>query len=224
MYKEKTTMEFTHEDINNAIHSSQHCQRNWDLSREIPEEDLNLIIASVTQCPSKQNIAYYKVHAITNRETITAIHAHTVGFAISADEETTNSQVLANLLLVFEAQNLQLIDDTVEVRSNETFKLKNRGWLTAADRERIARDRQMSVGIASGYCNILSSLLGYNTGYCACYDGEAVKNILGTSNEILLMLGIGFKDSSLDRRLHHINHSFIYEAKPKQKIFVNWIR
>ena len=31
-----------HKQIQKAVIRSQHCQRNWDLSKEIPEADLNL--------------------------------------------------------------------------------------------------------------------------------------------------------------------------------------
>ena len=51
----------SHMDIQKAVTRSQHCQRNFDLSKQIPEDDIDLIIHSVTNCPSKQNIAYYKV-------------------------------------------------------------------------------------------------------------------------------------------------------------------
>jgi hypothetical protein len=51
-------MELTHVDIKKAITKGQHCQRNWDLYKDIPEEDMDLLIHSVTQCPSKQNTAF----------------------------------------------------------------------------------------------------------------------------------------------------------------------
>ena len=50
---------FTNSEIIKAIHRSQHTQRNYDLSKKIPQADLDLIIEAATQCPSKQNIAYY---------------------------------------------------------------------------------------------------------------------------------------------------------------------
>ena len=32
------------------------------------------------------------------------------------------------------------------------------------------RDADMSIGIASGYLNLISTMLNYKTGYCACFD------------------------------------------------------
>ena len=46
----------------------------------ISKDDIDLIIHSVTNCPSKQNISFYKVHAITNRQVIENIHDNTSGF------------------------------------------------------------------------------------------------------------------------------------------------
>jgi len=46
-------------EIVKAIHRSQHTQRNYDLSKSIPIEDIKTIITSATQCPSKQNVAFY---------------------------------------------------------------------------------------------------------------------------------------------------------------------
>lgn len=218
-------MELAHDNIEKAIHRSQHCQRNWDLSREIPQEDLDLILTSVTQCPSKQNVSHYKVHAITSRTMINAIHDHTEGFAVTYApyKAETNSQVLANLLLVFEAKAPSFGGDTVDVRNDETRLLKN-GQLDEAAMALITRDRHMAVGIAAGYCNMTSALLGYGTGCCACFDGAAIKNLLGATGEILLMMGVGYKDPNLNRRVHHANHSFMFPTKAKQAIPVSWIK
>ena len=63
-----------HTEVKKAIIRSQHCQRNWDLQKQIPQDDIDLIVHSVTNCPSKQNISFYKVHVITNRQFIENIH------------------------------------------------------------------------------------------------------------------------------------------------------
>jgi nitroreductase len=218
-------MELVHDNIEKAIHRSQHCQRNWDLSKEIPQDDLDLILTSVTQCPSKQNIAHYKVHAITNRDIIEAIHSHTVGFAVTYTPYVaeTNSQVLANLLLVFEAYEVNVDGDTVASRNDETRMLKN-GGLTDSAAALLLRDRHMAVGIAAGYCNMTSSLLGYSTGCCACFDSEKIQKILGLDNEIILMMGVGFKNPDMNRRIHHTNHNFMFPTKTKQPIEVIYHR
>ena len=57
-----------HNDIKKAIIRSQHCQRNWDLSKQIPQDDIDLIVYAASNCPSKQNVSFYNLHAITNRD------------------------------------------------------------------------------------------------------------------------------------------------------------
>ena len=91
--------------IDKAIRASQRCQRNWDLSQIIDEGDIAVMKTAVTQCASKQNDVYYKVKFITDRNIIESIHEQTSGFGMiddNGDEHImTNSQTLANLLVVF---------------------------------------------------------------------------------------------------------------------------
>ena len=90
-------------EISKAIVKSQHCQRNFDLTKKIPDEDFELLKKSVTECPSKNNIAFYKVHFIEDRYLIEDIHEQTRGFVTNQHESgyETNTQVLANLLVLF---------------------------------------------------------------------------------------------------------------------------
>ena len=91
-----------HNMIEKSVHKSQHCQRNWDLTQEVPERDLKVMETAITQCPSKQNYAYYKPYIITNRDTIEAIYDETDGFDYNAEGDTVkNVQVLANVLVAF---------------------------------------------------------------------------------------------------------------------------
>lgn len=212
-----------HSHITKAIHRSQHCQRNWDLSKEIPEDDLQLLVTAATECPSKQNIAFYKAHFITNRSIIEAVHANTTGFGRSMDptDLTTNSQTLANLLVVFEDNDFtkSLADDKV-VRSAET-----QAWLDSGKTaDEWVRDRDMAIGIAAGYLNLTASLMGYGTGCCACFDDIAIKELLGLSDTPVLLMGIGFKNPLMNRRIHHKEHNFMFPTKPKQPIPTQFIR
>ena len=213
-------MQTTYNDIRKAVIRSQHCQRNWDLTKEIPQEDLDLLVHAVTNCPSKQNMAFYKVHFITDRNVIEKIHSHTDGFTINyfTGESKTNSQTLANLLLVFEASNpLQ----STEVRNEETFKSKI-NELTDEDYENLARDTHVAVGIAAGYSNLTASMLGMNTGCCSCFNPEPIKELIGAKNKLMLLMGIGYKDDTRNRREHH-SDEFVFPTKPKQLIEINRI-
>lgn len=216
-------MDYT--DITKAIIRSQHCQRNWDLSREIPEDDLNLLVTAATQCPSKQNIAYYKLHYITNRSVIEQIHANTVGFVVKQGinpEYTTNTQTLANLLIVFEEySNLENVKDSN--RNDETRAITSDN-LDISFREKFERDRMTAVGVAAGYLNLTASLLGYATGCCSCYQPDPIKEILQLKGKPLLLMGIGYKNIDLNRRVSHINNSYVFPIKPKQPVEVVFVK
>lgn len=218
-------MEIEYKDIKKAVVKSQHCQRNWDLSKGILQEDLDLLVHAVTNCPSKQNIAHYKVHFITDREVIEEIHKNTAGFtnyAQSPAVDETNSQVLANLLIAFEAYDFRLaLPDTV-FRNDETKDWLDNNALTSQQEAVMTRDRHMAVGIAAGYVNVISSMIGYSTGCCACFDTDKVKNIINADNEILLLMGVGYPDTTRNRREHH-STDFVFPTKKKQPIIVNHI-
>ena len=111
-----------------AIHRAQHVQRNFDLNKKMPEQDISTIVTAATQCTSKQNVAHYKLHAITNREIIEEIYDCTTCTPEHPEEAQgqkyarnyypnkgavkkkgygkgnypENPQVLGNLVLVFE--------------------------------------------------------------------------------------------------------------------------
>ena len=212
-------MQETYEEVKKAFLKSQHCQRNWDLSREIDQADLDLIKHSLTNCPSKQNIAYYKVHMITDRDLIEEIHSYTDGFTINIEgsKSVTNSQCLANLLVVFEA------NDPFQNKQNmyRNTQLANglHGNVNSEDTNVLKRDQHMAIGIAAGYANLTASMIGMNTGCCACFTENKVKNAIGANGEILLLMGIGFKDQTRSRREHHENN-FVFPTKKKQEIQV----
>jgi nitroreductase len=209
-----------HKEITKAIIRSQHCQRNWDLSREVPQEDLDLLITAATQCPSKQNVAFYRLHVITNRQVIESVHEQTKGFTVSysSDEKQTNSQVLANMLFVFEERDLNKGKD-LKFRNEQTFNVSSTN-ISLNDIDTLRRDKNMAVGIAAGYVNLTASLLGYATGCCACFDPEAVRQILDMEKQPLLLMGIGHKNPLMNRRVHHNDHSFVFPTKTKQDIEV----
>lgn len=206
-----------HAQIKKAIIRSQHCQRNWDLSKNIPEDDIELLIHSVTNCPSKQNIAYYDIFVITDRNIIENIHNETDGFITGPTTTTTNSQVLANVLFAFVPRlNNDLVVRTGEHRNTQLDAFKS-GNVSEKDKAKLDRDRHTAIGIASGYLNLTASILGYSTGCCACFDPTRIQEIIGSDNPVELLMGIGFKDETKNRRTHH-NTNYIFPAKIKQPI------
>lgn len=182
---------FDHKDLKKSIIKSQHVQRNWDLSREMPEDDIDLLVHAATNCPSKQNFKFYNLHVVTNRDIIEKVHSMTEGLRNLEGEMSTNSQTLANLLIIFED-----IDTTDQFKAKWELRDNSKEWVAR-------RDADMAIGVAAGYINVLATMLGYGTGCCACFDGKEVAKELGFKNEVRLMMGIGFADSTKNRRIHH---------------------
>ncbi len=201
-------------EIQKAIIRSQHCQRNFDLSKDIPEDDVNILVYAATNCPSKQNIAFYNLHVITDRDLIEKIHDLAPGtHAYDADGNmiaTTNSQVLANVIFVYE--QLELNDLTEKGFTK---------WLDAdeSDIEVFKRDRATAIGIASGYVNLTASMLGYSTGCCQCFLTNDIKDLLGFKNKPAMIQGIGFKDENRNRRLHGKN-DLMFPTRKKEEIVI----
>jgi nitroreductase len=206
-----------HKEIKKAVIRSQHCQRNFDLSKIIPDEDLELLIHAATNCPSKQNLSFYRLHVIKDQSIIHKIHELSTG--VTADNvvtgerevETTNSQTLANVLFVFERKELYEMSDKA---------LEKWSRADEADYETFKRDLNVAIGIASGYVNFAASLLGYSTGCCQCFKKDEIGKLLGLEKGPELIMGIGYNDESRNRRLHATDSSLMFPTRKKEDIEV----
>lgn len=175
--------------LKDTVIKGQKCQRNWDLSKQIPKEDLDVIIHAATQCPSKQNLDLYSLLVIQNREIQEKIYENTwtrPGEKIGR----YNPQVLANALLVFLPKKPTDNTRNRAVRKNETESLQN--------------DRNQAVGVAAGFVNVIAQSLGYSTGCNKCFNRQAIKEILNIDSNPVLMMGVGFKDETRNRRMEHV--------------------
>ena len=213
----------TNSEIEKSVIRSQHTQRNWNLDKKLPKEDVNTLLQAVTNCPSKQNIAFYKVHFIQDRDIIEEIHENTYGFGtgkapVNGIRQTeTNPQTLANLLVIFEDYNyLDDLKDDIH-RSQETAEYLKNGYLSEKSQKELNRDKQIALGIAAGYLNLTASLMGYRTGCCQCMDTGAIREIAMLREEPLLLMGVGFPQEGVNRRRHHIR-DFTFPVQKKQPI------
>lgn len=193
--------------IDNSVSKAQACQRNWDLSKSVNEKDLETIISAGMNCPSKQNQDFYNLHVITNRDIIQKLYES----SIIPYGTRKNPQLLANVVILFESKEAEI------PRSDEQKKLAlaKKGIISLTqkdldDCEKIVhRDTNQSLGIAAGFINITSAVLGYETGFCACFDSKAVKSLLDIRGNPLLAIGIGIKDASKDRAKDHVTGELI---------------
>jgi len=192
-------------DIETAVKKSQRCQRNWDLNKTIPDNDLQTIVTAATECPSKQNIDFYQVHVIRDREIIEDIHDNTFFENDYGDGKgRTNPQVLANVVLAFTKNDITKKDQNQEVHD----------W----SQDTLDKDLHQSVGVAAGMVNLSASLMGYQTGCCACFKSDEIKNILGTEQEPVLLMGVGFRDEDKNRRQHHVTDDMIPSFNKEIKV------
>lgn len=199
-----------HNMIEKSVHKSQHCQRNWDLAKEVPERDIKVMETAITQCPSKQNYAYYKPYIITNREVIEAIYHQTDGFDYNAEGDTVkNVQVLANVLVAF-AEDDQYMREA-GYRELNAKEAKDGGQELPEQ----VRQRNLALGIAAGYLNLSATMLGYSTGCCTCFNESGVREILGIDKRVALLMGVGWADENRPRREKHDDPNFIYPTYKK---------
>jgi len=182
--------------LEETIIKSQRCQRNWNLDKSIPEEDINTFKTAVTNCPSKQNVLFYKVVFIQNREIIEKIHKSTDSFVYNFEprKATTNPQILANIVAVF----IRDRDDALLPRTEKEYA-------KGTTNGKIDIDEFKAVGIAAGYLNLTAHMLGYKTGFYGGQHGhDTLLEVFG-KQYIFCMLGIGYPDDSKHRRNHHLN-------------------
>ena len=200
-----------------AIHRSQHVQRNFDLTKNIPEQDIATLVTAATQCPSKQNVAFYKLHVIKDRETIEQIYS----CCSSSDSQPQNPQVLGNLVFVFERYmnyKAKSKNTNPEIRGAvDPSSAYHKEALKILD-----QDRFTALGIAAGYVNLVAAQLGYGTGCCTCIlDYPRLKTLLDLEKDPLLVMGIGFKQKGKNRRVHHLKDEK-FATRKKQSIEISY--
>jgi len=200
--------------LERTIAKSQQCNRNWDLSKQIPDDDIKTMEQSVKHCSSKQNRVFYKVLYTQDRNKIEKIHDATDGFTYGLDLEkdgennflsTTNPQVLANTLFIFAK------DRDENINYSRTAEEKNLG----IEEGKTQMDEDRSIGIAAGYLTLTANLLGYESGCCQCFNEDKVKSILGIDEDVFLMMGVGYGDKTRLRKEHHLDPSFTFPSFKK---------
>tara|TARA_B100001094_G_scaffold328739_1_gene389842 strand:- start:875 stop:1519 length:645 start_codon:yes stop_codon:yes gene_type:complete len=186
----------TNKSLESIISKSQRCQRNWDLTRQVTEEDLQTLKTAVTNCPSKQNVLFYKVVFIQNREIIEKIHKSSDCYAYSFEprKDTTNPQILANTICVF-------VRDRDFTTGPRTHTESEKGIVHGKE----DKDEYAAVGIAAGYLNLTAHMLGYKTGFYNAQHGHDTLSEVFGKEYIFCMLGIGYPDETKHRRDHHLN-------------------
>ena len=201
-------------DFKKAIDSAQRAQRNYDLTKTIPQEDLDILIYAAVHSPSKQNETHYSLAVYTNQNIIHQIYSNTKKFTVVKDKEdrdktfgeidgkywvndknsVTNSQILANVLFAY-------VEEKGKARNgNHHVAQKNSAGNAAAIYN---ANKSYSIGISAGQLILTANLLGYRTGICTAMNKDPIKKIIGTENSVKMLIGVGYPNANTDRRLHY---------------------
>jgi len=215
-------------EVKQASDVARVAQRNWDLDRQIPEEDLETLIYVAQNSPKKQMETHYSLHVFTHKEKIREIYDQTKKFSIYpvdtpevAEEDwvppenmfkdvdgdfwqddhfsVKNSQILANVMFVY-------CEDKRTTRGGTHFMAKAEG---ASPNVKSIYEEQIdfSIGISVGCLLTSATSMGYKTGICSALDSEGIQNLLpldsdGDLQNPKLLIGIGYDNPGVDRTLH----------------------
>jgi len=204
-----------HNILKQAVNTTQRAQRNYDLSKSIPQADLDTLIYAATKSPSKQNETHYSLYVFTDKNHIANIYKNTKHHAVFRQQDVkavfkeehgkfwqdekycvTNSQILANAVFVF------VDDDGPAYGGTHMLAQQNLKNKDSESRELYVEQKNYSIGIAVGELLLTAGILGYKTGCCSAFSKQEMQNVLGLPKLPKLIVGVGFPNQHMDRRDH----------------------
>ena len=183
-----------------AIESASHCHRNWDLSRRLSKDEIEILYSCVKKSPTKQNDSYYEIEFIEDRHIIEKIYQASTHDEFTEEEDYKNSQVLANLLTII---GLTKGKDS----NNKNYE------------HEYARQSMLSIGIVTGQLLTTANLIGLKTGCCSCFDQDKLKNLSNIQNPVLI-IGIGYPNQHAIHAKHQ-TLDYIYPSFTKYNPLIN---
>lgn len=185
------------EKIKSASKGSYHAQRNWDRTKEVPDDHIDTLLEVIQNSPTKQAETHYKVLWTNDPDLIYRVYRKTKHFSVTpqgsldytdSDGKTKkeynvrNSQIYSNLLFAFSFDW-----DQKEARSHHHAIAENN------DNASIRKDmqRSLSMGIAVGELILSANLLGYKTGLCSAFWPNEMEEYFN-GEHIELLVGVGY--------------------------------
>lgn len=205
------------------VKQTRKCQRNWDHSKQMPEDHVQHLIDVAVNSPAKQDENYFDLYVITNRELLQDLYFnHSWGFVVENDVQYRNPQVNSHVFFIWarkipDTNRNAWVDNSL--KESQPF---SRVWVNCLT----------AIGISSGMVALTASHMGYHTGFNKnffqqpnsykkwvqsighrepCHpDAEPDDYTLGMSNPewvcpysgqdstIVHGLGVGFPDSSIE--------------------------
>jgi nitroreductase len=219
------------QQIMDAVKVSKQAQRNWDLSKTIPQEDLDALIYAAQNSPKKQMETHYALHVFTDPEKIRAIYDNTKKFSLFPVSETAEVDGYDGTDFhtegMFEDRDGEFWqDDEYSVKNSQI--LANAMFVYTEDRRTVRggthfmaqqegaspnilsiyeEQIDFSIGISVGQLILSAAMMGYKTGICSALDSDPISEILGKRADGKLMnakliIGVGYEQEGIDRRLH----------------------
>lgn len=143
------------DDEKRIMQHMQQCQRNWDLSKTIPQDGIDYLLWIAQNAPTKQHEAYFDIHWSTDRETIEYLYQFSWGSTHRKNPPAMwrNSQMNANLYMIFVCK----VPDTM-------YNCNNDGTLQDPFGESRWENAIVSVGMAMGLVMRAANKMGLRTG------------------------------------------------------------
>ena len=228
----------------------QHCQRNWDHSKAVTDEDVANLVNIATQMPIKQNNDYFDLVVIRDRSVIDQLVQLTSRGAYSPDDSDEldmltkaypdpssyplgiespeqleevwqiNPQVLAPLLIVFVKKPVNVPE--VDYRSGYAALF---GENSDIFEKMVAQDMFTAIGLAAGAMIAYCRDKGMATAMCSCHNHEAIAELLGFQADqkghvSQLIFCTGYPDPKLKYNVHPILDKLDFGTLERPKIKV----
>jgi hypothetical protein len=196
------TINWKLEEEKKLIRQLQRCQRNWDLSKTIPEEHIEHFLWIAKNTPSKQWQSFYDVYYIKKRSVIEEFYKWTWGSTHSRIPPATwrNPQMNANFYILFVAKEATPVENCY-----------NDGTVVSPDEEFMWDNAYTHIGLALGLVSKSAVDLGYFTGYNKSngmgpdynYEWEKrmgiYEDVIQKKKKLTFGLGIGFPQENKER-------------------------
>lgn len=203
----------------NAVQTVRKCQRNWDLSKTIPQAHIDHWIYLATNSPSKQDEARFGLCVVTNKEIREKIYDDFIwGSHRFGNDAGRNTQAGANALFIF--AEIEATDDEYDTDGIN----QNHDVVSDEFDLRTSLNFNRDIGLAMGIISFSAAQMGYRTGfntnlYYNKHTTEDWKKLLGIPVETVwkpaVILGIGYPDPNLE--WFQSNDLEYLEADPREK-------
>ena len=222
-------------DIKKTSEVIRRCQRNWDHSKSIPREHIELLAEVAKNSPAKQDEAYFDVYAITDRDLIEKLYEESDGFTTGVLEGEKfevypNSQTRANLVFCWVARQPTTMRNYYQDNHDyDAFDKSDKGIDNVKEPgapkdpnewSRNIENTYTSIGISTACVATAAARLGYVTGYnknIGDFD-EIIE--LETSDTVWMRytLGIGFPNEDKPHYIDDEGREFLsYSLKTERE-------